>query len=301
MAVLANLLTTLVLLLSALLITDAPLIKRASLQQVKDSSIKNPTNVGFYIYVPEKLAPNPPIIVAIHFCNGNAQAYFTYSPYANLADSKGFIVLYPSSPWSGTCWDVSSKASLTHNGGGDSNAIANFVTWALNKYNGDPKKVFVTGTSSGAMMTNVIAAAYPDMFAAAVAYSGVAAGCFVSTSGGSNAWNNSCANGQAKANPTQWANVVHDMYKGYTGNYPKIQIYHGSSDTTLAPNNYNETVKQWAGVFGYSYPAQKITRNAPLNNYETDDFGPNLQGFYATGVGHNVPIRGNDDLAFFGI
>lgn len=53
----------------------------------------------------------------------------------------------------GTCWDVSSQKSLKHNGGGDSNAIANMVTYTLKKYNADPKRVFVTGSSSGAMMT----------------------------------------------------------------------------------------------------------------------------------------------------
>lgn len=53
----------------------------------------------------------------------------------------------------GTCWDVSSQKSLKHGGGGDSNAIANMVTYTLKKYNADPKRVFVTGSSSGAMMT----------------------------------------------------------------------------------------------------------------------------------------------------
>ena len=53
----------------------------------------------------------------------------------------------------GTCWDVSSQKSLKHSGGGDSNAIANMVTYTLKKYNADPKRVFVTGSSSGAMMT----------------------------------------------------------------------------------------------------------------------------------------------------
>ena len=107
-----------------------------------------------YIYVPTKLAANPPIIVAIHYCSGTAQAYYTGSPYASLADQYGFIVIYPQSPYSGTCWDVSSKAALTHNGAGsDSKAIADMVTYTLQKYSGDASKVFVTGSSSGAMMT----------------------------------------------------------------------------------------------------------------------------------------------------
>lgn len=84
---------------------------------------------------------------------GSAQAYYSGTPYAQLAEQYGFIVIYPSSPYSGTCWDVSSQAALTHNGGGDSNSIANMVTWTIQQYNADTSKVFVTGSSSGAMMT----------------------------------------------------------------------------------------------------------------------------------------------------
>jgi len=112
-----------------------------------------PTNAGFYIYVPKTLAASPGVIVAIHFCTGSAQAYYNGSPYKTLSEQYGFIVIYPSSPHSGTCWDVSSKATLSHNGGGDSNTIANMVTWTISNYKADASKVFVTGSSSGAMMT----------------------------------------------------------------------------------------------------------------------------------------------------
>lgn len=112
-----------------------------------------PTKAGFFIYVPKKLAASPGIVVAVHYCTGTAQAYYSGSPYASLAEQYGFIVIYPSSPHSGTCWDVSSKATLSHDGGGDSNTIANMVKWTLTQYKADAAKVFVTGSSSGAMMT----------------------------------------------------------------------------------------------------------------------------------------------------
>ena len=136
-----------------LMMPSGPL-KRASqaLRQVTDFGA-NTSKTKMYIYVPSKLAASPPIIVAIHYCTGTANGYYSGSPYAQLADQKGFIVIYPESPYSGTCWDVSSKSALTHNGGGDSNSIANMVTYALNQYKGDASKVFVTGSSSGAMMT----------------------------------------------------------------------------------------------------------------------------------------------------
>ncbi|EIM92932.1 acetyl xylan esterase [Stereum hirsutum FP-91666 SS1] len=273
----------------------------SSLQQIT-SGFTNPTNVGFYVYKPTTVTTNPALIVALHECTVTGPGYFSGSPYAQLADQYGFIVIYPSSPHSGTCWDVSSKATLTHNGGGDSNSIANMVTYAISTWNVDSTRVFVTGSSSGAMMTNVMAATYPEMFAAGTVYSGVAAGCFVSSTGGVDAWNSSCAEGQVDESAQQWANTVFAMYPGYTGSYPKMQEYHGTADTTLFPPNLNEEVKEWCGVFGYSATAPTTVQdNTPLPGYTKSVYGPNLQGILAQGVGHTVPIQGDQDMEWFGI
>jgi acetylxylan esterase len=51
----------------------------------------NPSNVRMFIYVPDKLAASPPILVAIHYCGGNANAYFTGTGYRSLANSHGFL------------------------------------------------------------------------------------------------------------------------------------------------------------------------------------------------------------------
>lgn len=95
---------------------------------------------------------------------GTAQQYYTNSPYAQLGEEYGFITIYPSSPYDGTCWDVSSQAALTHDGGGDSNSIANMVTWTIKQYNADSSKVFVTGSSSGAMMTVTIHLFFSELY-----------------------------------------------------------------------------------------------------------------------------------------
>jgi acetylxylan esterase len=272
----------------------------ASLVQVTNYG-PNPSNTQMWIYVPDNLATKPPIIVAIHYCTGTAQAYFQNSPYASLADQHGFIVIYPSSPYQGTCWDVSSQSALIHNSGGDSNSIVNMVVYTLQKYNADASRVFVTGTSSGAMMTNVLCATYPELFQAATVYSGVAAGCFVSASNQIDAWNASCAQGHVIDTQQQWANVVHFMYPEYSGYRPRMQIYHGSSDTALFPQNYNETIKQWTAIFGYSLQPQQVIPNTPQQRYTTEIYGPNVQGIYAQGVGHTVPIQGNQDMKWFGL
>lgn len=187
-----------------------------------------PTKAGMYIYVPSKKANPAPIIVAIHYCTGTAQVYFQGSNYASLADTHGFIVVYPSSPSSGGCWDVASSASLTHNKGGDSETIVNMVKYTVAHYGGDANRVFATGSSSGAMMTNVLAGAYPDVFKAGSVYSGVPDGCFYvagATAGmATPAWNSQCAQGKNIKTAQAWGDLVRSYYPGYTGSYPKMQM-----------------------------------------------------------------------------
>ncbi|TFK51194.1 acetylxylan esterase A [Heliocybe sulcata] len=273
---------------------------RGSLQQVTGWT-PNPTNVGMYVYIPNNLASSPGLILAIHYCQGSAQAYYTGSPYAQLAEEYGFIVIYPNSPHSGSCWDVSSEATLTHNGGGDSNSIANMVGYAVSTWGVNSAKVYVTGSSSGAMMTNVLSATYPELFKAASVYSGVPAGCFVSSTNQVDAWNSTCALGDQIDTPAQWGNVVRAMYAGYSGARPKMLIWHGTADTTLYPQNYFETMKQWTNVFGYNYNApESLQVNDPQSEYNTTTYGPNVVGVYAQGVGHTVPIHGTQDMEWFG-
>ncbi len=151
------------------------------------------------------------------------------------------------------------------------------------------------------MMSNVLAATYPHLIKAVSLYSGVPAGCFVSSSGGVAQWNNSCSGGQSRATPEAWGNVVRNMFPGYTGRRPKIQVWHGSNDGTLAPQNYQETIKQWTNVFGVSQTPTSSVSNYPARNYKTDNYGEMLQGIYATGVGHSVPSNLTASEEWFGL
>jgi acetylxylan esterase len=113
------------------------------LQQVTEDFGPNPSNAGFFIYVPTKLQVNPPIVVDSHPCHNTAQDAFTETQLATLADTYGYIVIYPNSPNDADmCWDVSSNETLTHDGGGDSLGIVSMVQWTLAKYGGNPDRVF---------------------------------------------------------------------------------------------------------------------------------------------------------------
>ncbi|KAF8311693.1 acetyl xylan esterase [Clavulina sp. PMI_390] len=271
----------------------------STLQTLTATISPNPEGVTFQYYMPTALYHPPPLIVALHYCTGTGSAYFSGTGYATYADTHGYIVIYPTSPHSGTCWDVSSPATLTHNGGGDSIAISSVVKWAIANWGVDSSRVYAVGTSSGAMMTNVLLGAYPDIFAAGASYSGVPFGCFAGTA--VDEWNSACALGQVVQTPAQWGDLVRNAYPGYTGRRPAMQQWHGTADTTLYPQNFWEGIKQWTNVDGYSQtPTSNIT-NSPTTGYSTATYGPLFVAILAQGVGHTVPDWPIQTLQFFNL
>lgn len=71
-----------------------------------EAFVASSQDVAMYAYVPETVAENPAIIVAIHSCERTAEYYFENTGYASLADEHGFIVIYPNSSAERGCWDV---------------------------------------------------------------------------------------------------------------------------------------------------------------------------------------------------
>ncbi|KAF2467826.1 acetylxylan esteras-like protein 1 precursor [Lindgomyces ingoldianus] len=269
----------------------------SNLTQVKDFG-PNPRNVSMYIYVPKTLAAKPPIMVVPHWCHGSAQDAFNGRPYASLGDTYGFISIYPDSPNTvDKCWDVSSNQSLTHNGGGDALGIVSMVRWTLDKYGGDKDRVFVTGTSSGAMMTNVLLGSYPDVFAAGSAWAGVAFGCFAGN--GFDVWNDACATGKIIKNGTEWADMVKNAYPGYKGFRPKLQVFHGTADTVLYPQNLKEEIKEWTGVFGVSTTPTETTKDTPLPGWTKYKYGKRFEAYEAAGVSHDIPNQADVVMNWF--
>ncbi|KAF2871093.1 Alpha/Beta hydrolase protein [Massariosphaeria phaeospora] len=269
----------------------------SKLTQVKDFG-PNPRNVSMYIYVPKNLAAKPPILVVPHWCHGTAQQAFEYRPYASLGDQYGFISIYPDSPnKADQCWDVSSKETLTHEGGGDALGIVSMARWALQKYSGDKDRVFVTGTSSGAMMTNVLVGSYPDVFAAGSAWAGVPFGCFAGN--GFGVWSDPCASGKLIRNGSEWAAIVKNAYPGHTGFRPKLQVLHGTADTVLYPQNFKEEIKQWTSVFGVSETPTHTTMDVPLKGWTRTKYGPNFEAYEAQGVTHDIPNQADLVMEYF--
>jgi acetylxylan esterase len=212
-----------------------------------------PSWVSMYEYVPAKLAPNPPILVLVHYCGGNAAGVMGEAQGGGIvaaADKYGFLMVVPQS--TRNCWDVATKGALTHGGGGDTGAIVDMVTYAITKHSANANRVYVTGTSSGAMMAEGLAAVYPEVFKGSSEFAGVPAGCWSVGNETDGQWSGACAGGSVTHTAEEWGTMARNMDPGYTGFRPRIQLWHGDADTTIKPANQTEAIKQWTNVLGLS-------------------------------------------------
>ncbi|KAJ6592915.1 esterase PHB depolymerase-domain-containing protein, partial [Mycena capillaripes] len=271
----------------------------STLQQVTEFGT-NPTNVGMFVYKPTNITANPAVVVAIHDCDGTAETYFSTTTYAQLADTYGFIVIYPSSSNADTCWDVTSPATLSHDGGGDSQGIASMVDYAISTYGADPTRVFVTGTASGGTMTSVLSATYPELWSAATIYSGAAAGCFVNTSAALGSY---CTVDDDPKDEDYWAGIVRAMYPGYTGAYPPVQVWY-SNETSFWTEYAFRAVLEMSTMLG----VDTLYEAPQWGNYPTYTkliYGASFQGLYLIFSIHTsadpVPVHEDEDIAWFGI
>src|SRR3954469_24920561 len=122
--------------LGAAVLTYAPPAAAASLQEITGFGT-NPTNLRMHLYVPDRPAANPALLVAVHYCTGSGPAFYSGTQFASLADRYGFIVIYPSATRSGGCFDVSSPGALTHDGNSDPVGIVSMVRYVQQHYHTD--------------------------------------------------------------------------------------------------------------------------------------------------------------------
>lgn len=266
-----------------------------------------PSYVNMYIYVPDRLATNPPIMVSSHACASTVSGQMGAIPNIKAAaDKNGFILILPDNPGQ-NCWDVGSPQSLKHDGGGDTQAVAQMVKYALTKYNGNAARVYAMGGSSGAMMTQALMAVYPDIFKAGHARAGVPAGCWADGYASSNQWSGKCATGTTIMTAQQWGDLVRSMFPGFTGHRPRLQIVQGEADLTISFKNSGEGIKEWTNVLALSTtPSSTDTTTTPIAMYDRQ-FWKNACGFTvleawaAPGKGHSMGYEEDAILKFFGL
>jgi acetylxylan esterase len=242
----------------------------ASLQPVSNwAKSAVPSDVSMYEYVPDNVAEKPPVLLLVHYCGGTADAVFGQARGGGIvaaADQYGFIMVVPSS---GRCWDVVSNKTRTRDGGGDSDAIMQMVEHALTTHQANADRVYVTGDSSGGMMTELLLALHPEVFKAGSAFAGMPAGCRgANESGDGGGYSGACAGGNVTHTPAEWGEIARSLAPGYMGHRPRVQLVHGDADDIIRYPNHTEAIKEWSNVLGLSPTATTTEMGVTLGQHQ---------------------------------
>ncbi|MGW2592758.1 extracellular catalytic domain type 1 short-chain-length polyhydroxyalkanoate depolymerase [Streptomyces sp. NPDC001515] len=279
-------------LLAATLSTTAaapPAAAAGGLQQVTGFGT-NPGNLQMYAYTPAGLPANAPLVVALHGCAQSADAYYSHSGWRELADAWGFAVVFPQTTSANnalSCFGWFDPAESTR-GRGEAASVVQMVGHAEQTYGSDARRVYVTGLSAGGGMAADLLAAYPDVFAGGSVASGLPAQCATSQAAASG-----CQTGPQKLSPAQWGDKVRASYPGYSGPWPRVAIWQGTSDYTVYPANATALRDQWTDVWGIGQtPSSTDTLPGGTTRTEYDDASgrPAVQLYSVAGMGHGLPV-----------
>jgi len=256
----------------------------------------NPGALEMYEYVPSGLPGNAPLVVVLHGCTQTASAMES-AGWNALADQYHFAVLYPqqrSANQSLSCFSWYGATDITRTGG-EAQSIIQMVDTEISSHAIDTHNVFVTGLSAGAAFTAVMLATYPDRFAAGSIMAGLPYKCATDLTSAS-----SCQQMSATSQKTAaaWGDLVRAGDPGFSGTWPRVQIWQGTSDSTVNPANATELVKQWTNVWGTDQTADATaTISTATRTQFTAGTTVVVELYTVTGMGHAIAIGMDPDGA----
>jgi poly(hydroxyalkanoate) depolymerase family esterase len=176
---------------------------------------------SYKLYIPAKKSEGMrPLLVMLHGCKQGPDDFAAGTRMNEFAEKQGMLVAYPAQSARANvsaCWNWFDPAHQEH-GAGEPSLIAGLTEDIIAANHIDPTRVFVAGLSAGGAMAVVMAAAYPNLYAAAGVHSGL---------------------------PYRSANDVMSAFAAMRGEalparpQPRVRkiIFHGEADATVHPSN----------------------------------------------------------------
>jgi poly(hydroxyalkanoate) depolymerase family esterase len=175
-----------------------------------------------------------PLVVSLHGCTETADTFRQLTRWDQLAEIKGFIVVFPQQSKDNNnmqCWNFFQSADMKRDAG-EPSLIAGITRLVQQQYSVDTRRTYVDGLSAGGAMSSVMAATYPDLYAAA----GIGSGCEYAATA-------ACA-GYQGVDPVQAGQQAYAAMGSHARVMP-VAVFQGDKDTTVPPVNAQQIIQQW--------------------------------------------------------
>ena len=126
--------------------------------------------MAYWLYLPSAAATASvplPLVVMLHGCQQTAPDFATATRMNQLAERKGFAVLYPQQSAASDahrCWHWYQRT--IQKGQGDVQVLADMIMQVQQRHGLDASRTYVAGLSAGAALAAIVALRHPQLIAA---------------------------------------------------------------------------------------------------------------------------------------
>ncbi len=254
----------------------------------------NSGQLKFRAYLPGTLAEGAALVVVLHGCTQDAPAYNHGSGWSRLAREEGFAVLFAEQQRSNNpnlCFNWFLPGDVTRDSG-EVSSIREAIHRLVADRDLDPRRVFVTGLSAGGAMAASMLATYPETFAGGAIIAGLPHGCANTVPEAFDRMR-----GHAMPSVPHLQRLLRSASR-HTGPWPKVSIWHGSADQTVAASNMEAIAAQFRGVHGVDAKPDGVTRSGRLTRqiWRNADGSAVIETNLIAGMGHGTPVSGRDSI-----
>lgn len=190
---------------------------------------------AYKLYIPSTYHGEPlPLIVMLHGCKQNPDDFALGTDMNRIAERQGCFVLYPAQAHAANgsnCWNWFVGKDQQRDKG-EPSIIADMTRHVMREYRIDSKRIYVAGLSAGGAMAAILAAAYPDLYAAVGIHSGLPVG---------------SAHDVPSAFAAMKGRGKQTRFKACREPVPAI-VFHGDYDHTVHPDNGADVLAQCLGI-----------------------------------------------------
>jgi poly(hydroxyalkanoate) depolymerase family esterase len=182
----------------------------------------------------------------LHGCNQDPDDFAAGTGMNRLGGAQNFFVLYPEQSRDANpsrCWNWFSPENQQRDSG-EPDFLAGMTLAVITAYKIDPQRVYLAGMSAGGAMAAIVAAAYPEIFAAVGIHSGLTPGAASNVLEALGVMKSGTARGDGRRHSPR-PPARQRLGKVATGNVlrtPRAIVFQGDADRTVHPRNGEQVV-----------------------------------------------------------